>query len=348
MDLELSILSRLPVRKAGEADMKLTPDSQAMVMLCSRLGFSRQNEVKTFTLRDWNPLARKLADEDMRPGDLLGLSAVDINKEVDVSLEEAERIAFLLERGTAIAIELERLSSLGIWVWTRADENYPARYRQHLKDSAPLILFGSGDIYLPGQPGVAMVGSRYVAEEVKKFAEEIGNICAHNGLVVYSGGAKGIDSSSMKAALEGRGTAVGVLAHSLQKSIRATDYRMALENKYLTLLSPYLPSAGFSVGGAMGRNKLIYTLADYALVISSDFNKGGTWAGATENLKNGWVPLFVMDSIQMPEGNKMLLEKGAISMPNPLPIEGNEEFRSWLKSNSDKFQPPPNQMSLFS
>ena len=98
----------------------------------------------------------------------------------------------------------------------------------------------------------------------------------------------------------------------------------------------------------MGRNKLIYTLADYALVISSDFNKGGTWAGSTENLKNGWVPLFVMDSMHMPEGNKMLLEKGAISMPNPLPIEGSKEFRNWLKINSEKFQPPPSQMSLFS
>ena len=328
--------------------MKLTSDSQAMVMLCSRLGYSKQVELKSYTLKDWNPLARKLADENMRPGDLLGLSASEIEKKIKISLTEAERIAFLLERGTAIAIELERLSSLGIWVWTRADEDYPSNYRQRLKDSAPLILFGSGDTYLPGQPGLAMVGSRNVDDEIKSYAEEIGNICAHNGLVVYSGGAKGIDSSSMKAALEGRGTAVGVLAHSLQKVIRSVDYRMALENKNLTLLSPYSPDAGFSVGGAMGRNKLIYTLAEYALVISSDFNKGGTWAGATENLKNGWVPLFVMDSMDMPEGNKMLLEKGGISMPNPLPNEAINNFPSWLKKNSAEFQPPPSQMSLFS
>ncbi len=61
-------------------------------------------------------------------------------------------------------------------------------------------------------------------------------------------------------------------------------------------------------------------------------------AGARENLKNGWVPLFVMDSKHAPDGNKMLLEKGAISMPNPLPIEHSKEFRNWLKSNSEKFQ----------
>ena len=238
MGLVLSIPLRLPVRNPGVDDMKLTSDSLAMVMLCSRLGFSKQTEVKTFTLKDWNPFARKLADEYMRPGDLLGLNASEIKKKIEISLAEAERISFLLERGTAIAIELERLSSLGIWVWTRADESYPLKYRQLLKDKAPLVIFGSGDTNLPGQPGLAMVGSRNVDEEIKRYAEEIGNICAHNGLVVYSGGAKGIDSSSMKASLEGRGTAVGVLAHSLKKSIRAANYRMALENKYLTLLSP--------------------------------------------------------------------------------------------------------------
>ena len=240
--------------------MKLTSDFQAMVMLCSRLGFSRQTEVKTFTLRDWNPLARKLAKENMRPGDLLGLSAVDLKNKLDIEQEESERIAFLLERGTAIAIELERLSSLGIWVWTRSDEDYPVRYRQRLKDSAPLILFGSGDVYLPGQPGLAMVGSRNVDEDIKGFAEEIGNICANNGLVVYSGGARGIDSYSMSAALDGRGTSVGVLAHSLEKTIRDIDIRRALEDKKPDLADTLFAERRLQCRGSNGKKQAgLYT-----------------------------------------------------------------------------------------
>jgi predicted Rossmann fold nucleotide-binding protein DprA/Smf involved in DNA uptake len=329
-------------------DMKLSQDSLVMIMLCSRLGLSDHANLKTFTLKDWNPFAKKLVEEKLRPGDLMGLSALDIENNLGVAPETSQRISFLLDRGAAIAIELDRLSSLGIWVWTRSDESYPTLYRQRLKDSAPLVIFGSGDKHLPGQPGLAIVGSRNVDEDIKKYAEEIGNICANSGLIVYSGGARGIDTFSTLAAFDGRGSSVSVLAHSLEKVMRQVEIRKALQEKNLTLLTPYLPSAGFSVGGAMGRNKLIYTLARYALVISSDFNKGGTWAGATENLRNGWVPLFVMESPRMPDGNKKLLEKGAFPMPNPFPIEEIKEFRNWLESNSEELQSPPNQLSLFS
>lgn len=325
----------------------ISADAHAMIMLCSRLGISIQTDTKIYTLREWNPLAQQLDSMNKRPGDLLGQSAQDITKDVGIPLEEAERIAYLLGRGAAIAIELERLNSLGIWVWTRADIQYPQKYRQRLKASAPLILFGAGDTYLPGQPGLAMVGSRHIDDEVKAIAEEIGNTCANCGLVVYSGGAKGIDTASMRSALEGRGTAVGIVAHSLQNTIRDIDYRKALENKTLTLLTPYLPDAGFSVGGAMGRNKLIYTLADYALVINSDYKKGGTWAGATENLKHKWVPLFVTETSNTPEGNQMLIREGATPLPFPPPIKTDRDFRHWLEQNAQPFEPSPNQLSLF-
>lgn len=56
-------------------------------------------------------------------------------------------------------------------------------------------------------------------------------------------------------------------------------------------------------------------LADCAIVVASDAETGGTWAGATETLKNKWVPVFVLEHGQMPDGNKLLLQKGA-----PFPI----------------------------
>ena len=59
-------------------------------------------------------------------------------------------------------------------------------------------------------------------------------------------------------------------------------------------------------------NKLIYCLAEYAVVVSSDLNKGGTWAGASEVLKNDWLPLFVRQYPDLPEGNEELIKMGGL------------------------------------
>jgi len=265
---------------------------------------------------------------------------------LDITEEEAERYENLLQRSGTVAIELERLKSLGIEVLTRADEDYPVRYKERLRESAPTILFYAGEKALLGQPGVAVVGSRHLDEAGQACAEFVGNACGLSGLVLYSGGAKGVDSISMQAALTSRGTAVGILADSLEKSIRNPDNREAISRGDLCLVTPYSPSAPFSVGTAMGRNKLIYTLADYAIVVASDAEKGGTWAGATEALKSKWLPVFVLDHPEMPKGNKMLIEKGGLKFPHPFP-EHHLKLMTWLEEHSSATIADPCQLSLF-
>lgn len=326
--------------------MELTADSQAILLLCSRLGLSSDSGLKSLTLRGWNTLARKLLASALgTPGKMLGLSAEELATELDVPEPEAERLAQLLGRGGGLAVELERLESVGVWVLTRADARYPCRLKQRLKHSAPAILFGAGEQALLGQPGMAVVGSRNVDDRGKACADFIGNACGREGLVLYSGGARGVDSISTKAALEARGTAVGVLAHSLEKAIRVPDARSRLMSGDLALVTPYSPSAGFSVGAAMGRNKLVYALADYALVIASDAGKGGTWAGATEALKAKWVPVFVLDGADVPEGNRQLINKGSLPFPDSL-LTTALALREWLESQTDSFTPPPVQARL--
>lgn len=182
-------------------------------------------------------------------------------------------------------------------------------------------------------------------DQGKAYADYIGNACAREGLVLYSGGARGVDAISTNAALEARGTAVGVLAHSLEKAIRAVEARPKLVNGDLAFVTPYSPNAGFSVGAAMGRNKLIYALADYALVIASDAGKGGTWAGATEALKAQWTPIFVLDGPNVPGGNRQLLQRGALSLHNSL-LTTSLDLRDWLETQAEDFAPSPVQARL--
>jgi predicted Rossmann fold nucleotide-binding protein DprA/Smf involved in DNA uptake len=99
----------------------------------------------------------------------------------------------------------------------------------------------------------------------------------------------------------------------------------------LVLISPYDPAAGFNVGHAMQRNKVIYALSDAALVVTSDFEKGGTWTGAIEQLeKLHFVPVFVRNGINVGKGNSALLQRGAIPWPDP--HDSNELADALLKA----------------
>ena len=120
-----------------------------------------------------------------------------------------------------------------------------------------------------------------------------------------------------------------MLADSLEKGIRAADARTAIEEGQLVLTTPFSPHASFNVGMAMARNKLIYALSDFALVIASDAEKGGTWAGAEEALRAGWIPVFVVEGPGVPDGNRLLIitNKGTL-----IAIEAAREFKELARS----------------
>lgn len=318
--------------------MSLTQDSLALLLLCSQIGLEKDS-VKALTLREWNPIARKLQAISLRPSDLFANSIDDLS--FDLSSGERGRLEFLLSRD--IQPELDRLSSHGIFPLTRVDSDYPRHYRQRLKESAPTVLFYAGEKALLDQPGIAVVGSRHLDEVGTKVALFIGNACGNSGQVLFSGGARGVDDISMNSALESRGTAVAVLAQSLELTIK--KYRNALTRGDLCLITPYSPDAGFSVGAAMGRNRLIYTLADYAIVVASDIESGGTWAGAIQTINNNWIPLFVLEHDAMPEGNKALIKKGAIPFPHP--FKGSPtSLPDWMKEQISNLPSQPRQPSL--
>ena len=161
---------------------------------------------------------------------------------------------------------------------------------------------------------------------------------ALEGLNVVSGGAKGVDETAMLGALSVEGTASGVLAEGLLKAAVSSKWRNHLMNKQLVLVSPFSPEARFQVGNAMARNKYIYCLADYGLVVRSDEGSGGTWSGAIENLKKGWVPLYVKPDSDAP-GNRALIAQGGEALAtdiNECGKAGVEPLRAALGLNLDE------------
>ncbi len=314
----------------------MSDDGAVVAMLCSHLGLGGGDEpvVAPLTLREWNALARKIHDSEVKyPRSLLGLSADDLAKRLGLSVAEADRISQLVARGGSLALELEHLAASGIWCVTRMDDAYPARLRNTLKHQAPPVLFGAGEFEILHKPAIAIVGSRNLDESGESCARSLGALCAGHSVAVVSGGARGTDRVAMQAALEAGGHAVGILADSLVRTIRQPDVREFVTDGRLVLLTPYRPDNGFSVGAAMGRNKIIYGAADYAVVVASDYQKGGTWAGAVETLTAGWCPVFVRSGANVAPGNSELINKGAQPI-SEAEIAGLGNIIEWMKEHA--------------
>lgn len=301
--------------------MNLSPNTQAILLLTAPLLFGRGSpRSEILSLGEYNQLARLLREQKRTPEDLLGADRPTILEACRGTLD-ASRLQTLLERGLLLSQVLERWNSRGLWVISRADRPYPARFKERLKDACPPVLYGCGNPQLLGRGGgLAVVGSRNVDERILSYTNDVGALAARAGQLIVSGGARGVDQAAMVGALERGGQVVGVLADSLERSALQASYRAGLSDGRLALVSPFDPAAGFQVGNAMQRNKFIYALADAALVVNSDYQKGGTWAGASEQLdKFRFCPVFVRAGLE--KGLTGLIEKGARTWPEPQSAE---------------------------
>lgn len=296
----------------------LSPNAQAILLLTAPLIAGRVDLLPDLlSPGEYKRLARHLRDMQRQPADLLSPDGADLLRSCAPLVEEG-RLRRLLGRGFLLSQALERWQTRAIWVVSRADANYPRRLKVLLRDDAPVVIYGCGDWNLLEMGGLAVVGSRNADDELIDYAMNVGRLAAKAGKAVVSGAARGIDQASMLGALDERGNAIGVLADNLEKAAMGRDNRNRLIGGQLVLVSPYDPSAGFDAGNAMQRNKLIYALADAALVVSSDFEKGGTWAGATEQLDGlRMVPVYVRSTPESSAGIDALRKKGAIAWPEP-------------------------------
>lgn len=146
------------------------------------------------------------------------------------------------------------------------------------------------------------------------FAKEIGSSAAKQDMHICSGCAKGIDEAGMLGALENGGKSIGVVPSNLFRTTTSKMYRNHIADGRLVLVSSVSPETRFSAWNAHERNKHIYCLSDAAVVVCSKKGKGGTWQGASENLKNKWVRLWVRNTDDADSGNTELERKGAIRL----------------------------------
>lgn len=296
----------------------LTTNTKAILLLTAPLIVGRGTPVaELLTPGEYKAFAQRLHEIGCQPADLLGPDAARIIEESKTFVEPS-RLQQLLGRGLQLGQAVDRWKQRAIWVVSRADPEYPRRLKARLRSQAPAVLYGCGDVGALDDGGLAVVGSRHVDEELVTYATEVGCLVARSDRAIVSGGAKGIDQAAMRGALEAGGRVCGVLTDSLERQVMTREHRDMLIDRQLILVSPYDPNAGFNRGHAMQRNKVVYALADASLVVSSDVEKGGTWAGAIEQLKKlRLVRVYVRSTGTPQRGLDALRSNGAILWPNP-------------------------------
>lgn len=285
-----------------------TDNSHAIIVLCSHL--CKGDGVVPLEPAEWTECAEKLLKAKKQPSDIFYFSCDDFANILGLDKEQIERYNRLRDRSASIAMECSNWESRGIFITTRADANYPTIIKKKLAKKSPPLFYYCGNVEITIDECIGFVGSRNIEPNDAEFTRGIVKKCLNNGYTVVSGGAKGVDSTAADA-MKHDGAAIEYVADSLSNRIKEKDVLNRIRDNRLLILSAAIPTAGFNVGMAMQRNKYIYAQSLGTVVVRSDYKKGGTWAGATENLRHNFSHTFCWNNSSY-RGNMELIKLGAI------------------------------------
>lgn len=279
-----------------------------IITLCSYLCIG--DDVKPYTTKEWSTIASKLLNNKKQPKDLLSFSNEEFIQILNFTDEDIVRIKRLFARSASLTFEIEKLNGRGINIITRADALYPKILKMKLSTKCPPLFYYCGNLEILNNKFIGFVGSRNIDDDDVEFVQRIVKKCVESGYGIVSGGAKGIDRVSATVTLNENGYVVEFLSDSLIRRIKDNEVINAIRNGKMLLLSQTIPSAGFDVGTAMQRNKYIYSISDATIVVKSDYNKGGTWSGAKEAIKEKYTNVLCWNNLSY-IGNQELINLGA-------------------------------------
>lgn len=256
----------------------MTPREQGFLLLTSQLGNPERKPLTAAQLRE---LTRRMMATERVPEDrdleLRDLAALGYGREM------AARILGLLEEQELLKYYINRGKQVGCVPITRVSPGYPAALRQRLGGEAPGVLWAKGDLSILNTPSVALVGSRDLNPDNRRFAAEAGRQAALQGLTLISGNARGADMTAQNACLRSGGKVISIVADSLASHSPRENVLYLSEDGF---------GEEFSAQRALSRNRCIHALGSMVLVAQANLQKGGTWDGTSKNLRFGWSPVY--------------------------------------------------------
>ncbi len=100
----------------------MNKNASMIIVLCSHLCAENCHPLEQ---TEWMNLADAMIAQKLEPKDIPDFSDDDMKQYFGYGTDAIERIKRLLDRAGSLSFELEKLSSMGIGIVTRADSGYP-------------------------------------------------------------------------------------------------------------------------------------------------------------------------------------------------------------------------------
>ncbi len=208
-------------------------------------------------------------------------------------------------------LRMEYLHGQGIALFIKDGPGYPPLLREIV--SAPHGIYVKGS--LPNaEEAVAIVGTRRATPEGKRIAKNFGKCIAEAGFSIVSGLAVGIDAAAHEGTLEGKGTAIAVLAGGLGDIHPRANTRLArnIIEEGGALISEYPPDEHPLARRFLERNRIVSGLSKGVVVIEAP-EYSGSLATARFALEQNRDVFVVPGNTAHPnfKGSHSLIRQGA-------------------------------------
>lgn len=206
---------------------------------------------------------------------------------------------------------VEQVQQLGVNVLNWSSPQYPDRLR-HIPD-APAQLYWRGQLPSGEGPAVAIVGSRRATPYGMQVARRMAAELAEAGVMVVSGGAKGIDAAAHLGALEAGGITLVIRGTGLD-----VDYPLGHQDLFRraeqsgATLTELLPGMGPHPSHFPRRNRIISGWCQGVVVVEAGL-RSGALSTARLALEHGREVFAVPGPVDSPVsvGPHHLLKQGA-------------------------------------
>ena len=265
---------------------------------------------------------------DYSPEELLaGESFWDI---LGMTPQQKIRLSALLTKDSWPERELDLAYKMGVRFITALDEDYPEKLLD--LNNPPVGLYIKGSVNL-SSPSVSIVGTRHPSSYGQTAASNLGRALASEGVIVVSGGARGIDSSSHRGVLANDGVTIAVFGTGIDK-VYPVENRDLFQR--ITERGAVVTEYSFGTSGEgwrfVERNRIIAALSAKTVIVESP-QDGGAMHTARMALKLGrevWaVPGRIDD--KSCKGSNSLFVEGA------KPLVSIEDFVNLSSAKHEQF-----------